>query len=139
MQKEELVISNSWKVIKARQACFDNSSFTQTGAMNMYFEDVSLVGTKILNANLSNLEIKNAQMGGACFSDIGVPEEGDIHYNPETAGKPIQFENCDLKGTIISNSNLSNVEIQNCNIQGLRINGINIEELLAIVSEMKKE
>lgn len=131
MQREELEINNSWKRIKANQACFDHSSFVQTGAMNMYFEDVSLVGTKIINANLSNLEIRDAQMGGASFSNIGSPEEGDLHYNPETAGKQIRFENCNLKGTTFIDCDLSNMDIHNCNISGMKINGIDLEQLLA--------
>jgi hypothetical protein len=50
MERERLEIVNVWKVIDAKQACFDYSRFVTTGAEQMYFEDVSLAGTKITNA-----------------------------------------------------------------------------------------
>jgi len=138
MDKEVVEVNQSWKVIRARRACLDGSSFVQTGAMNMHFDDVSLVGTKIHNANLSNIEIKHAQMGGAYFSEIGSPEEGEPHYDPATAGKPVRFEHCDLRGAVLSDCNLSQVEIVNCHIRGLKINGVDIEELIAIAANMKE-
>ncbi|XEC92938.1 pentapeptide repeat-containing protein [Paenibacillus tarimensis] len=137
MQREEVEIENSWKVILAKKACFDDSKFIATGAENMYFEDVSLVGTKITNANLSDIEIDGAQMGGAYIHNIGVPKEGDVHYNPETAGKTIRFENCELRGSRITDCDLRNVEISNCNLSGMKINGVLVEELLKAYGEIK--
>nr|WP_233711496.1 pentapeptide repeat-containing protein [Lederbergia citrisecunda] len=96
----------------------------------MTLEDVSLVGTKITNANLSKLEINGAQMGGAYIHNIGIPKEGDPHYNPETTGQPVRFENCELRGSQISNCDLSNVNIQDCELMGMKINGILVEDLL---------
>lgn len=64
MKREVLKIIEAWKVIEAKHTCFDYSKFEATGAEHMYFDDVSLAGTKITNANLSKLEIDGAQMGG---------------------------------------------------------------------------
>lgn len=138
MESERLDIVNAWKIIDAKQACFDHSKFIATGAEHMHFEDVSLSGTKITNANLSNLEINGAQMGGAYIHNIGIPKEGDLHYNPDTASKPVRFENCELKGSIMSNCDLSNVELHNCVIKGMRINGILVEDLINEYSKSKK-
>lgn len=118
MNQEHLEIKDSWKVINAKYACFDYSKFVATGAEHMTFDDVSLVGTKITNANLSKLEINGAQMGGAYIHNIGIPKEGDPHYNPETTGQPVRFENCELRGSQISNCDLSNVDIQDCELMG---------------------
>lgn len=131
MNKEHLEIKDAWKVIDAKHACFDYSKFVATGAEHMTFEDVSLVGTKITNANLSNLEINGAQMGGAFIHNIGTPKEGDPHYNPNTAGQPIRFENCELVGSRIFNCDLSNVEILDCELLGMKINGVLVEDLIA--------
>lgn len=132
MEQEHLEIRDTWKVIHAKHACFDYSKFVATGAEHMIFEDVSLVGTKITNANLSNLEIDGAQMGGAYIHNIGIPKEGDLHYNPKTAGQPIRFEYCELRGSQISNCDLTNVEILDCKLMGMKINGIPVEELLRV-------
>lgn len=40
---------------------------------------------------------------GTLFCDIDILEEGDTHYNPETEGKQIRFENCVPRGTELSN------------------------------------
>lgn len=130
MNQEHIEIKDAWKVINAKHACFDYSKFVATGAEHMTFEDVSLVGTRITNANLSNLEIDGAQMGGAYIHNIGIPKEGDLHYNSETAGQPIRFENCELRGSQISNCDLSDVEIVDCELKGMKINGIPVEDLL---------
>lgn len=130
MNQEPLDIVNAWKVINAKHACLDYSTFVATGAEHMTFEDVSLVGTKITNANLSKLEIDGAQMGGAYIHNVGIPEEGDPHYNPATAGQPIRFEHCNLRGSRISNCDLSHIEILDCELEGMKINGIPVEELL---------
>lgn len=130
MIQEHMDIKDTWKVINAKHACFDYSKFVATGAEHMYFEDVSLVGTKIINANLSNLEIAGAQMGGAFIHNIGIPKEGEPHYNPNTAGQPIRFENCELRGSQISNCDLSYVEILDSELTGMKINGIPVEDLL---------
>ena len=68
-------------------------------------------------------------MGGACIRNISIPKEGDHHYNPNTAGQPVKFENCELRGSQISNCDFSNVEILDCEIKGMKINGILVEEL----------
>lgn len=137
MEKERLEIVNEWKVIDAKKACFDYSRFIASGAEHMHFEDVSLVGTKITNANLSNIEIDGVQMGGALFHNIGIPREGDVFYNPDTAGKPIQFENCELVSSKFINCDLSNVEIIDCTLHGIRINGILVEDLLKAYNDSR--
>lgn len=130
MERQRLEIANEWKEIDAKQACFDHSRFIATGAEHMYFEDVSLAGTKITHANLSNIEIDGAQMGGAYIHNVGVPQEGELHYNPDTAGKPVRFESCELINSTFTNCNMSNVELIDCELNGMKINGIPIEDLM---------
>ncbi|WP_409340837.1 pentapeptide repeat-containing protein [Paenibacillus sp. MBLB4367] len=130
MEQERLEIANVWKVIDAKHACFDHSTFVATGAENLLFEDVSLAKTKITNANLSRLEIDGAQLGGAYIHNIGIPKEGDFHYHPETAELPVRFENCELRGSQLLQCDLSDVEISNCELKGMKINGILVEDLL---------
>lgn len=97
----------------------------------MNFENVNLSRSKIQNANLSNLHIEDAQIGGATFRNIGLPPKGHPNYDPD-AGKqePVTFTNCNLSEAIFSEADLSGVDIKNCNIKGLKIDGILIEELI---------
>lgn len=117
---DKIKINEDCKVIDARNAMLNGS----------YFNDVAMTNVKIINANLSDLEIEGAQLGGAFIRNIGGPPEGHPAYDPNFKQRPVRFEDCDLHGSTITNCNLSGVTIANCNISGLIINGVNIEELL---------
>ncbi|WMT43036.1 pentapeptide repeat-containing protein [Paenibacillus sp. D2_2] len=137
MEREKIKIVNTWGLIETEQACLDGSIFIATGAERLYMEDVSLAGTKITNANLSNLEIDGAQLGGAYFHNIGIPREGDFHYNPDTAGKPVRFEHCELVQSSFTKCDLRKVEIHECKLEGMRINGILVEDLLNAYAKLQ--
>ncbi|RXZ80970.1 pentapeptide repeat-containing protein [Paenibacillaceae bacterium] len=113
-----------------RYADISGSQFICNRAEGLYFENVSLAGSKITDANLSDLEIDGAQIGGAYFHNIGMPPEGHPKHDSSSKQKPAKFENCDLNNSTITNCDLSHVEINDCNISGLKINGILVEALL---------
>jgi uncharacterized protein YjbI with pentapeptide repeats len=113
-------ISEDCKILKVTRAMIDNS----------YFEDIKATGIKITNANLSDLEIEGAQLGGAYIHNIGMPPKGHPLYNPTFKQRPLKFEDCDLNGSSITNCNLSNVTISGCNLTGMKINGILVTDLL---------
>lgn len=138
MEREQLVITDAWKVIDAKRACFDGSRFVATGAERMYWEDVSLAGTKITNANLSRLEIDGVQMGGATIRHVGIPKAGDLHYNPDTAALPVTFEHCELTGCRMTNCDLRGAELVDCELAEMTIDGIPVEELLRAYRESKR-
>lgn len=129
MKREILNTSDkeTWKVINAEHTCFEGSRFVHLDAERMYFENVSIAGTKLTNVNMSNIIIDGAQMGGAYIHNIGIPEKGDANFNAGTANKPIIFEKCDL----------NNVEIKNCEVNGMKINGILVEDLLEYYKTVK--
>lgn len=103
-----------------------------------YYHDVTLAGSKIQDANLSDLEIDGAQMGGAYIHNIGMPPEGHPAYDAnQTVQKPLLFENCKLNGSTIKDCDLSGVEIANCDITGMTIDGIEISEVLAFYKAKK--
>src|SRR5579863_1785526 len=108
------------KIIVANKAMINGSTF----------RDVAMMNVKIVDANLSDLEIEGAQLGGAYIHNIGMPPEGHQMYNPEAKQRPLRFENCDLNNSIITNCNLSGVSISNCNLTGMKIDGIPVEDLL---------
>jgi uncharacterized protein YjbI with pentapeptide repeats len=108
------------KIIRVKRAMIDNS----------YFEDISATGIKIMDANLSDLEIEGAQLGGAYIHNIGMPPVGHPAYDPNAKQRPLKFENCDLNGSTIINCNLSGIEINDCNLTGMKINGVLVKELL---------
>jgi uncharacterized protein YjbI with pentapeptide repeats len=113
-------ISETKKVIRVKRAMIDDSCF----------EDVSAKNVKITDANLSDLEIEGAQMGGAFIHNIGMPPKGHPFYDPEARQRPLRFDNCDLQGSTINNCNLADASISDCEIKGMKINGILLEDLL---------
>jgi len=122
---ELIQISETKKVLEVKQAMIDGSSF----------QDISAKNIKITDANLSDLEIEGAQIGGAYIHNIGMPPNGHPFYDPNARQRPVRFENCDLHGSTIINCNLENVVIDDCNLKGLKINGILLEELLKAYSK----
>lgn len=110
------------KVLKVRQAKIDGSAL----------DDISAKCLKITNADLSDLEIEGAQLGGAYIHNIGMPPIGHPMYNARIRQRPIRFENCYFGGSAITNCNLENIEISDCNLKGMKIDGILVEDLLRI-------
>lgn len=125
---ETIEIKEAMKVISAKRAMLDNS----------YFNDVSIKNVKIINANLSDLEIEGAQLGGAYIHNVGMPPKGHPMYNPDAKQRPLRFEDCNLEGSTITNCDLSNVIIDDCNLAGMTINGILVEDLLKLYNEAQQ-
>lgn len=127
---EHLDLIETRKILNVKMSNLNDSKFLQFCINNSYIEDVSATGVTIVDANLSDLEIKYAQLGGAYIHDIGMPPEGHPAYDPDAKQRPLKFENCDLNGSAITNCDLSNVNISDCNLTGMKINGVLVEELL---------
>ena len=118
---DELIhLSETKKILRVKTAMIDHS----------YFEDVSAQCVKIKDANLSDLEIENAQLGGAYIHNIGMPPKGHPMYDANAKQRPLKFENCDLHGSSITDCNLSNLHINDCNLTGMKINGILVEDMI---------
>ena len=115
-----ITITETKRVINVKRAMIDHS----------HFEDVSAKNIKITDANLSDLEIEGAQLGGAYIHNIGMPPKGHPFYDPDAKQRSLRFENCDLNGSTITNCDLGNVIIDDCNLKGMKINGILVEDLL---------
>ena len=117
---ETIEIKEDCKIIIANKAMLNNSDFF----------DVAMANVKIVNANLSDLEIEGAQLGGAYIHNIGMPPKDHPMYDPNARQRPLRFDDCDLNNSTFTNCDLSCVELPNCNIKGLKINGIDIEDLI---------
>jgi uncharacterized protein YjbI with pentapeptide repeats len=127
---ENLKIANSHYKLEVKNSMLDGSSFSTVSLKNLRFDDVTMIGTKISNANLTGLEIDGARMSGAIFRNIGTPPEGHSSFSLETKHISMLFERCDLKGSTFNGCNMEGVELVNCNINGLKINGVSVEELI---------
>ena len=121
--------------LNIREACIEESTFLNVNLNRAYFENVSLIGTKIMNANLSDLEIAGAQLGGAYFHRIGMPPADHPDYDSVAKQQPLRFDDCDLSGSTLTYCNLEGVEVTNCSLRGMKINGILVEELFALYSK----
>src|ERR1700744_2889519 len=120
MQNNIIRITEDMKILQIEKAMIDNSTFCDISAKNI----------KITDANLSNLEIEGAQIGGAFIHNIGMPPKGHPMYDPNARQRAVRFEKCDLRDSTITNCNLENLVIDDCNVEGVKINGISLEELL---------
>lgn len=123
-------INYAKNLIKVKDTCIDHSTFENVSVQGLYFNDVNLSGTRIINANMSNIEIEGAGLGGAYIHNIGPPPEGHPAYDPNAKQAPLRFEDCDFEGSTIADCNLTNVAIKDCNLKGMTINGIPVETLL---------
>ncbi|ANE48713.1 hypothetical protein SY83_03885 [Paenibacillus swuensis] len=95
------------------------------------FKDVNMSRMFITDANLSDLEIDGAQLGGAYIHNIGLPPKGHPAYREDQGRqRPLRFEMCEMAGSTITSSDLSGVNIEGCNIEGLTIDGIDVSKLL---------
>lgn len=127
---EPLEIKAARKALNVSESCIENSTFVKVMLDRTLFDDVSFANIKITNANMSDLEIDGAQLGGAYIHNVGMPPKGHPHYKPDVNQRPLKFEDCELSGSTITNCNLTGVEITDCNLSGMKINGIAVDELL---------
>jgi uncharacterized protein YjbI with pentapeptide repeats len=147
---ERLEIKQTNKQLDVKEADLSKSQIFMAMLKDCHFENVTLAGTKIMDADLSDLEIEGAQIGGGYIHNIGMPPKGHPMYDPAAKMRPVVFEDCALIGSIFQNCNmsgvtvtdcnlggvtiadcnLSGVALRDCNITGMTIEGIPVEELL---------
>jgi uncharacterized protein YjbI with pentapeptide repeats len=127
---ERIDIIETTKMIYARHAHLEGSKFVMLKMSKSSFNDVDLSNLKIVNANLSDLEIEGAQLGGAYLHNIGMPPKGHPAYDENAKQRPLRIEDCDLEASTITNCNLKNVVITDCNTEGMTINGILVDDML---------
>lgn len=128
---EVVEIKQTAKRLDINEAMLIGSTITMACLNDSVFNDISATNLKIVNANLSDLEIEGAQLGGAYIHNIGMPPADHPEYDSNAKQRPLRFENCDLNSSAIRNCDLSDVAISDCNIKGLRIDGILVSDLLA--------
>ncbi|MFC5529642.1 pentapeptide repeat-containing protein [Cohnella yongneupensis] len=125
-------LNNQNEKLKVRYSFIKGSEFDCVELSESKFTNINMSGVLIKDANLSDLEIFEAQLGGAYIHGIGLPPVGHPAYRDDQGEqRPIRFEQCDMAGSTIKSCNLKNVSIENCEIEGLTINGINISELIS--------
>lgn len=127
---ERLDLIETRKILNVKWSNLNDSKFEEFCMDNSVIINVSAKNVKITDANLSDLEIEGAQLGGAFIHNIGMPPEGHPGYDASAKQRPLKFENCDLNGTSITDCNLSGASITDCNLNGMTINGILVEDLL---------
>jgi uncharacterized protein YjbI with pentapeptide repeats len=74
---------------------------------NSDFFDVAIANVKIMNANLSDLEINGAQLGEAYIHNIGMLSKNNPMYDPEARQRPLRFKDCDLNNSKFVNCGLN--------------------------------
>ena len=127
---EIIEIKKTKSRLEVAEAMLEQSTISMSCINGLVMEDVSATNVKIHDANLSDLEISDAQLGGAYIHNIGLPPEGHPAFKAGVKQRPLRFDNCDLNSSTISNCDLSNVQITDCNLSGMTINGISVQDLL---------
>ncbi|OPA73751.1 hypothetical protein BVG16_27070 [Paenibacillus selenitireducens] len=135
---ERIEVVNAAKMLDINNANVAGSKFVNVCGEKLYFENVTLAGTRITDANLSDIEIDGAQLGGAFIHNIGMPPECHPNHQPGEQQRPLRFENCNLQGSTITDCNLSKLEITDCNLTGMKINGVLVTELLEAHAALRK-
>jgi len=127
---ERLEVQQMQKQLDVKESNIEHSRFENVCMIQSHFEDVNMAGTKIMNANLSDLEIEGAQIGGAYIHNIGMPPKGHPLYDPLAKMQPARFENCSFAGSAFTNCDFSGVALTDCTVTEMKINGIPVEDLL---------
>ncbi|MGG0236402.1 GNAT family N-acetyltransferase [Bacillus tropicus] len=131
---------------------YENCNLANTEYYQVNLKNSAFVGSNIMHMNMSNCNVsqskfRNINFKRSLFADLNFSGSkfnlvtlGGVQFKNTSLGdekESILFDNCDLKGTVIHNSNLKNIEIENCDITGMKINGIPIEKLLALYNKVK--
>ena len=132
---ERLEIKQAEKQLDVSESRIDGSKFVMVMFSKGHFENVNMSGTKIMNADLTDLEIEGAQIGGAYIHNIGMPPKGHPMYDPAAKMRPVKFDDCYLGDSSFHNCNLSGVALTDCNVKGMTINGISVDELLRLYNK----
>ena len=127
---DKIEIIETAKTLVVKMADISGSQIMISKLDRTTLEDVSMVKVKISNANMSDLEIEGAQMGGAFIHNIGMPPVGNPAYDPNARQRPLRFEHCDFAGSSITKCDLTNVVLEHCDLKGMTINGVSVEEML---------
>jgi uncharacterized protein YjbI with pentapeptide repeats len=112
-----------------------HSKFENCRAEGVTFRNVGMPRLSFEDADLSDLQIRGAQLGGALFRHIGLPPPDHPTHVAGARQRPMRFEECDLNGSTIKDSDLTGVAITGCKMQGMTIDGIRVSELLAAYRE----
>ncbi len=119
------------------QVNLKNSSFVGSNIRNMNMSNCNVSQSKFRNINFRSSSYADLNLSGSKFSLVTL---GGVQFKDTSLGdekEPILFDNCDLQGSVIHNSNLKNIEIENCDIAGMKVNGIPMEKLLALYNKVK--
>ncbi|MMZ62255.1 hypothetical protein D1872_244560 [compost metagenome] len=80
----------------------------------------------------SRFAFKRKRGGMGCADGIHFR---DTHLGAER--RPMQWERCDLAGTVFRDCDLSGVQLDGCSVKGMKIDGVAVEDLLAAYERCK--
>ncbi|MGG5735623.1 MULTISPECIES: GNAT family N-acetyltransferase [Bacillus cereus group] len=131
---------------------YENCNLVHTEYYQVNLKNSAFVGSNIMHMNMSNCNVsqskfRNINFRRSSYADLNLSSStfnlvtlGGVQFKNTSLGdekEPLSFENCDLEGSTIHNSNLKNIEIVNCDVNGMKINGIPIENLLELYNKVK--
>ncbi len=134
---DNITITQTPEVLSLAHGCIAEVSFVDTFVKHLSLENVCLTNAIIRNANLSDIEIEGAQLGGAYIHNIGMPPADHPLYDPAAKQRPLKFEDCTLEGSEFLHCDLSHVRLNDCTITGMLINGIPVADLLAAYAQQQ--
>ncbi|MFC9446748.1 GNAT family N-acetyltransferase [Bacillus cereus] len=145
--KESVVINKDMKNNQYENCNLANTEYYQVNLKNSAFVSSNIMNMNMSNCNVSQSKFRNINLRRSSYADLNFSGSkfnlvtlGGVQFKNTSLGdekEPILFDNCDLEGSSISNSNLKNIEIENCDITGMEINGISIKNLLDLYNQVK--
>ncbi|XQM91713.1 GNAT family N-acetyltransferase [Bacillus shihchuchen] len=145
--EENLIKNKDMKTGKYENCNLVNTEYYQVNLKNSAFVGSNIMQMNMSNCNVSQSKFRNINLKRSLFADLNLSGSnfnlvtlGGVQFKNTRLGdekEPIIFDNCDLEGSVIHNSNLKNVEIENCDMTGMKVNGIPIEKLLALYNKVK--
>ncbi|PFQ40901.1 GNAT family N-acetyltransferase [Bacillus cereus] len=145
--KESVVINKDMKNNQYENCNLANTEYYQVNLKNSAFVSSNIMNMNMSNCNVSQSKFRNINFRRSSYADLNFSGSkfnlvtlGGVQFKNTSLGdekEPILFDNCDLEGSSISNSNLKNIEIENCDITGMKINGISIKNLLDLYNQVK--
>ena len=111
----------------AECADLSGSKFHDVNLSGAVFDDVNLMGASFHNINMSDVRFSAMQIGGAHFTNIGLPPDKDGQQGRQ---RGIQFENVHLNDSTFKKCKLTNIKLIDCEIDGMEIDGVLVKEAI---------
>lgn len=119
------------------QAHLEEGRISSSNLSRLRVTDCNLSGSRFTNLNMTDMLLADLRLSGSVveWSALDGIHFRDTHLGAER--RPMQWERCDLAGTVFRACDLSGVQLNGCSVKGMKIDGVAVEDLLAAYERCK--